>query len=79
MLYIIIFSILELHFLPPKQLLFIGGIFFIIGPQKTFNFFFQSHKLKGTLFFFGGIFVVLMKWPIVGMLIELYGAFVLFR
>ncbi|XP_017943353.1 vesicle transport protein GOT1A isoform X2 [Manacus vitellinus] len=36
-------------------------------------------KLKGTSFFFGGLIVVLMRWPILGMLLEAYGFITLFR
>ena len=61
------------------QILFMAGIVFIIGPQRTDQFFFQAHKLKGTAFFLGGILIVLIGWPIIGMLVELYGAFLLFR
>ena len=60
------------------QILFIAGIVFIIGMEKTYRFFFQPHKLKGTAFFLGGILIVLIKWPIIGMIVESYGAFLLF-
>ena len=62
-----------------SQILFIAGIVFIIGLERTYQFFFQAHKLKGTVFFMGGILIVLIGWPIVGSLVELYGAFCLFR
>ena len=60
------------------KVLFLAGIIFIIGAGRTYRFFFQSHKLKGTAIFFGGIFLVLIGWPIIGMIIEFYGAFLLF-
>lgn len=60
------------------QLMFVAGIGCIIGPQRTYQFFFQAHKVKGALFFFGGIAVVLVGWPLVGMVLEMYGAFLLF-
>ena len=63
---------------PLSQILFIVGIVFIIGMEKTYRFFFQPHRLKGTAFFLGGILIVLIKWPIIGMIVESYGAFLLF-
>lgn len=51
---------------------------FVIGLERTFRFFFQRHKLKGSGAFFGGILVVLFGWPLVGMIIEIYGFVVLF-
>ncbi|NWS32458.1 GOT1A protein, partial [Polioptila caerulea] len=61
------------------NLLFLSGLVFIIGFRRTFTFFFQRPKLKGTSFFFGGLLVVLMRWPILGMLLEAYGFISLFR
>ncbi len=34
---------------------------------------------QGTAFFFGGIFIVLLGWSVVGMFVEMAGAFFLFR
>ena len=50
----------------------------MIGLERTFRFFFQKHKLKGTCFFFVGMLVVLLGWPMVGMIVEMYGMFLLF-
>jgi len=60
------------------NILFISGLAFVIGLERTFRFFFQQHKLKATGFFIGGMFIVLIGWPMIGMLVELYGFFLLF-
>jgi hypothetical protein len=41
-------------------------------------FFARRQKLKGTAAFFGGLFLILMRWPLIGFLVELYGIFILF-
>ncbi|XP_050620637.1 vesicle transport protein GOT1A isoform X2 [Macaca thibetana thibetana] len=61
------------------NLLFLTGLSFIIGLRKTFQFFFQRHKLKGTSFFLGGVVVMLLRWPLLGMFLETYGFFSLFK
>ncbi|XP_065793073.1 vesicle transport protein GOT1A [Muntiacus reevesi] len=61
------------------NLLFLTGLSLIIGLRRTFSFFFQRHKLKGTSFFLGGVAVVLLRWPLLGMILETYGFFSLFR
>lgn len=63
----------------PPQLLFLTGLSLIIGLRRTFFFFFQRHKLKGTSFFLGGVAVVLLRWPLLGMCLETYGFFSLFK
>ncbi|XP_046864142.1 vesicle transport protein GOT1B-like [Xenia sp. Carnegie-2017] len=60
------------------NILFISGLTLVIGLERTFRFFFQRHKLKGSAFFIGGIFVVLIGWPMVGMALESYGFILLF-
>lgn len=60
------------------NILFISGLTFVIGLERTSRFFFQKHKLRGTAAFFGGIAVVLIGWPVIGMILEMYGFFLLF-
>ncbi|XP_020653732.3 vesicle transport protein GOT1A [Pogona vitticeps] len=61
------------------NILILSGLAVIIGLRRTFSFFFQKPKLKGTSFFLGGIVIVLLKWPLLGMLLEIYGFINLFR
>ncbi|XP_047697467.1 vesicle transport protein GOT1A isoform X2 [Prionailurus viverrinus] len=61
------------------NLLFLTGLLLIIGLRKTFSFFFQRHKLKGTSFFLGGVVIVLLRWPLLGMFLETYGFLSLFK
>ncbi|NXL89871.1 GOT1A protein, partial [Alectura lathami] len=61
------------------NLLFLSGLVFIIGFRRTFTFFFQKQKMKGSSFFLGGVVIVLMRWPLLGMLLEAYGFVTLFR
>ncbi|KAK7800791.1 hypothetical protein U0070_016500, partial [Myodes glareolus] len=61
------------------NLLFLTGLSLIIGLRRTFSFFFQRHKLKGTTFFLGGVAIVLLRWPLLGMLLEAYGFVNLFK
>uniref|UniRef100_A0A8D0G001 Golgi transport 1A n=1 Tax=Sphenodon punctatus TaxID=8508 RepID=A0A8D0G001_SPHPU len=61
------------------NLLFLSGLAIIIGLRRTLSFFFQKQKLKGTSFFLGGIIIVLLRWPLLGMLLETYGFISLFR
>lgn len=60
------------------NILFISGLGAVIGRERTFRFFFQRHKIKGSIAFFGGIIIVLVGWPLVGMIFEGYGFFLLF-
>eukprot|EP00923_Selenidium_pygospionis_P035067 GHVN01061124.1.p1 GENE.GHVN01061124.1~~GHVN01061124.1.p1 ORF type:complete len:133 (-),score=3.58 GHVN01061124.1:9-407(-) len=60
------------------NLCFLMGVGFILGPSRMVTFFFKRDKLKGSCFFFGGFFVILWKWAIVGLILELYGIWCLF-
>lgn len=60
------------------QILFICGLACVIGLERTGRFFFQKHKVKASIAFFGGIIIVLVGYPIVGMVVETYGFVLLF-
>ncbi|MCJ1318109.1 Golgi Transport [Xylographa vitiligo] len=60
------------------NILFLLGLPLIIGPQKTVLFFARRNKLKGTAAFVAGILLILLRWPLVGFCVELYGIGVLF-
>lgn len=61
-----------------KQILFLIGLTIIIGPQKTMLFFARKQKAKGTAAFFLGLILILVRWPLIGFCVELYGIMVLF-
>ena len=62
----------------PSQILFLIGLTIIIGPQKTLLFFARKQKAKGTAAFFAGLTLILLRWPLIGFCIELYGILILF-
>ncbi|KAF2432845.1 Got1-domain-containing protein [Tothia fuscella] len=60
------------------NILFLAGLTLIIGLQKTALFFARRQKWKGTAAFTAGILLILLRWPLIGFVVELYGIFVLF-
>jgi hypothetical protein len=60
------------------NILFLIGITLLLGPQRTFLFFARKNKWRGSLAFWGGVILILMKWTLVGFAVECYGIFVLF-
>ncbi|KAK8793580.1 hypothetical protein JH06_1123 [Blastocystis sp. subtype 4] len=63
------------------NILFLGGMPFLFGFMRCLHFFnpFENpSKWKGLICFFSGIVLVLMRWTIIGMIMEGYGIIVLF-
>jgi hypothetical protein len=60
------------------NILFLSGLLFIIGVARTLNFFSRKEKIRGTFAFLGGIILVFLKYPFVGMAIEAFGFINLF-
>ena len=55
-----------------------AGFVLCIGFERTGRFFGQAERVKGTCCFFGGIAVLLLGWPVLGMILEVYGFVALF-
>ena len=55
-----------------------AGFVLCIGFERTGRFFGQAERVKGSCCFFGGIAVLLLGWPVVGMILEVYGFVALF-
>ncbi|KAH9971094.1 hypothetical protein BGW80DRAFT_1323578, partial [Lactifluus volemus] len=55
------------------NILFLGRLFLFTSPQKMFYFFARKNKLRGTACFFGGILLVFLKWPAIGVFVEMFG------
>lgn len=60
------------------NILFLSGITLLIGPANTFLFFTRRQKLRGSIVFFTGIFLVLIKWAKIGICLEIFGILNLF-
>ncbi|XP_057431831.1 vesicle transport protein GOT1-like [Lotus japonicus] len=80
----IFFSFLGVIFFFDKGLLAMGNILFIsgvsvtIGLKSTMQFFMKPSNFKGTISFGIGFLILIMGWPILGMIGESYGFIVLF-
>ncbi|KAM7253157.1 hypothetical protein ACFE04_025775 [Oxalis oulophora] len=80
----IFFSFLGIIFFFDKGLLAMGNILFIsgvsltIGLKSTMQFFMKPQNYKGTISFGAGFFLVVIGWPVLGMILESYGFIVLF-
>mmetsp|Transcript_31130 Transcript_31130/g.63178 ORF Transcript_31130/g.63178 Transcript_31130/m.63178 type:complete len:146 (+) Transcript_31130:129-566(+) len=60
------------------NLLFLSGVGLILGLARMQSLFFQSNKLRGTVLFFGGLLLVIFRWPKVGFFVEAFGFINLF-
>jgi len=60
------------------NILFLVGITLLLGPSRTFLFFARRQKWRGSAAFWAGILLILLRWPLVGFVVECYGIFVLF-
>ena len=80
----LLFLFLGMLFLFDPGLLAIGDILFLlgltltIGPSRTLRFFSRPDRLRGIVSFGGGIALVMLRWPMIGMVLQIYGIVYLF-
>lgn len=60
------------------NILFLSGVCLIIGPARSVRFFFQRKKARASALFFAGIALVLLRFPVVGVVLETAGFIYLF-
>jgi len=60
------------------DILFLAGLTMTIGVSRTLRFFSRRDRIRGILSFFLGIFLVMIRWPIFGMILQFYGLVYLF-
>eukprot|EP01038_Epipyxis_sp_PR26KG_P006213 gene6213-8558_t len=58
--------------------LFLAGLCFSIGFKRTFLLFTRQDRIRGIVCFFIGIALVIMRWVIIGMILEGFGFLELF-
>lgn len=80
-IFFIVFGILmylDRALLAGGNLMFVFGIGIAVGIQNAGEFFWKSNT-KGSICLISGVLLVLIQWPIIGMLLELYASIVMFR
>lgn len=60
------------------NIMFLAGITTTIGPPATVKFFSRKRNHRGSACFLGGSALVIVGWSLVGLIIELYGFWLLF-
>ncbi|GLE03327.1 hypothetical protein PINS_up012217 [Pythium insidiosum] len=60
------------------DVLFLSGLALTIGLSRTIRFFTRKERWRGIVCFLGGIVLVLMRYPMIGMFIQAFGFLNLF-
>lgn len=81
----ITFYIFGLVFMFDRLFLLIGNLLFLVGASYSAGFFtllmffIKPSKIKGSICYFVGLFMILTGWALIGGLLQLFGIFHLFR
>jgi uncharacterized membrane protein HdeD (DUF308 family) len=60
------------------DVLFLCGVALTIGLSRTVRFFTRKERWRGIVCFLGGILLVLLRYPVIGMIIQSFGFLNLF-
>ncbi|CAM9623860.1 unnamed protein product [Chrysoparadoxa australica] len=60
------------------NIMFVGGVSLLIGPSRVVRYFSQASKLRGTIIFMLGFFLLFTGHPIPGLILEVFGFMNLF-
>ncbi|XP_022761697.1 vesicle transport protein GOT1 [Durio zibethinus] len=60
------------------NILWLAGVAILIGWYSTLQLFTNRKNFKGSTSFLLGLFFIFVRWPIVGIILEIYGCLVLF-
>ncbi|ONK57904.1 uncharacterized protein A4U43_C09F5470 [Asparagus officinalis] len=60
------------------NIFFLSGVAFLLGWQSMWRLFTNRSNYKGSLPFFAGLFLIFVRWPIAGIILQVYGSIVLF-
>ncbi|CAM9555873.1 unnamed protein product, partial [Phaeothamnion confervicola] len=68
----------EKHLIRLGNLMFVAGVSLFVGPSRTVRYFTRPNKLRGTIIFLAGFFMVFTGHPIIGLALEVFGFLNLF-
>ncbi|XXG45003.1 hypothetical protein AAC387_Pa02g0207 [Persea americana] len=60
------------------NIIYLSGVAVILGWRSTVQLFTKRMNYKGSLSFLVGLFLIFVRWPIAGIVFEIYGSIVLF-
>lgn len=61
------------------NLCFVAGIFVLVGVLGGFSFFTSKGKFMGSLYFFIGFLIIVLKWSFIGGLVQIFGLYGMFK
>ncbi|KAK9138924.1 hypothetical protein Sjap_009518 [Stephania japonica] len=57
---------------------FLSGVALLLGWRSTWDLFTKKMNYKGSISFFLGLVLIIVRWPITGIILEIYGSIILF-
>ncbi|XP_071723170.1 vesicle transport protein GOT1 [Rutidosis leptorrhynchoides] len=60
------------------NVLWLTGVTVLLGVRSMWNLFTNRGNYKGTLLFLLGLFFLFVRWPVIGIIMETFGCFLLF-